>query len=300
LALQTPCPPTRIGSLVLGGVIAVVFAWSTPAWAQDADNSASGNAGSNTSSTGTDGTTTTTGPDGQTTNDEAPATGQPTRPPPARGPVFKPAASAESAESAESEASEGEQGRFEIISPDLPPKGPAAGPDTAKIEINFVDVDLLDLLKRFADWKRMNFIITDKKELEGKSVSIISHHKVTIREAYEAFQSALAMHGLTIVETNGMGRIVKSGDASKSPIKVGKGAPGRTDIITTQLIQLENVSVSDVSKVIQGLVSPEAQLTAYQPTNTLIITELGINMCRMVKIIGFLDQSTGADKIYLY
>lgn len=284
--MQTHRPSTRSGSLVLGGVIAVVFAWSTPTWAQDADNSASGNAGSNSSSTSASGTTTTTGPDGQTTDDEAPAAGQPTRPPPARGPVFKPA---EPAEPAEPAASESGQGRFEIISPDLPPKGPAAGPDSAKIEINFVDVDLLDLLKRFADWKRMNFIITDKKELEGKTVSIISHHKVTIREAYEAFQSALAMHGLTIVETNGMGRIVKSGDASKSPIKVGKGAPGRTDIITTQLIQLENVSVSDVSKVIQGLVSPEAQLTAYQPTNTLIITDTGNNLRKVYEVLRELD-----------
>ena len=299
--MQTQVAPARFGSLILGGAVAIALCWAAPSIAQDATGSqpttsgnANGGAGTTSPTTTTsangDGTNTTTTSSGTTAaggTTSAGSTSRRTRPAPS-----SPAAGGESAGSANEGAANPDSAgadRYEIISPEIPPKGPAAGPDNVKVDLNFVDLDLLDLLKRFADWKRMNFIITDKKELEGKSVSIISHHKVTIREAYEAFQSALAMHGLTIVETNGMGRIVKSGDASKSPIKVGKGTPGRTDVITTQLIQLENVSVSDVSKVIQGLVSPEAQVTAYQPTNTMIITDTGNNLRKVYEVLRELD-----------
>jgi general secretion pathway protein D len=177
-----------------------------------------------------------------------------------------------------------------VVSPSRQ-KPPEIGGD-AKLELDFaLDTTLYDLIQFFADVKRKNFILADVKELQGKKVSIISHHKVTSDEAYEAFLSALQVSGYTVTESAGTSKIVKSSDASKTPIEVktGDGLARASDAFVTQLIQLKNVSVTEVSKVIGSLVPGDAEVTAYAPTNTLIITDTAHNLRKVYKILRELD-----------
>jgi general secretion pathway protein D len=184
------------------------------------------------------------------------------------------------------------------ITSERPPKGPESGGE--QITLNFVDIDLLTLLERFADWKRMNFILGDKKDLEGKKVSIISHHPVSVDAAYEAFLSAMRVHGFTLVETNGMVRVVKASDAGKNPIAFGRGAPGSSEQVMTRLIQLENVDVSDVSKIATEMVSDGAKVTAWVPTNTLIITDTANNIRKIDGLLRELDVASPTSTMAFY
>ena len=204
-------------------------------------------------------------------------------------------------ETTEDEAEEAEQAPSEPVREivtDRPPKGPESGGD--EVTLNFVDIDLLTLLERFADWKRMNFILGDKKELEGKKVSIISHHPVSIDAAYEAFLSAMKVHGFTLVETNGMVRVIKVSEAKRSPISVGLGAPEGTDQVMTRLITLKNVDVSDVSKVVTDMVSEGAQITAYATTNTLILTDTANNIRKIDRLLRELDVAAPRSTLAIY
>jgi general secretion pathway protein D len=204
-------------------------------------------------------------------------------------------------ETTEEEPEEAEQAPSEPVREivtDRPPKGPESGGD--EVTLNFVDIDLLTLLERFADWKRMNFILGDKKELEGKKVSIISHHPVPIDAAYEAFLSAMKVHGFTLVETNGMVRVIKASEAKRSPISVGLGAPGGTEQVMTRLITLKNVDVSDVSKVVTDMVSEGAQITAYATTNTLILTDTANNIRKIDRLLRELDVAAPRSTLAIY
>ncbi len=189
----------------------------------------------------------------------------------------------------------GTPGVEEILAPDgttiikpetLPPEIKGA----SEVTLDFPDVSLYDLVVYFARITRRNFILADVKDLQGKKVTILSHHPVKVDAAWEAFLSAMQVSGYTVYDRDGTSKVVKVADAAKSPIGVGTGQPdGGSDRIVTQLITLDNVNVGDVSKIVAGLVPAEANVTAYAPTNTLIITDSAHNLRRVYDILRELD-----------
>jgi len=165
----------------------------------------------------------------------------------------------------------------------------------AKINIDFVDTPITDLVKYMAEITGRNFILGDK--LSGK-ITIISHKPVTVAEAYEAFLSALSVAGYTTVTSGQATTIVALGDASSTPLHVYEGdSIPYTDNFVTQIIQLENVSVSDMTTVVQGLASKAAKIIPYAATNTLIITDAGSNIRKIYGIISKLDVASPKAKL---
>lgn len=167
---------------------------------------------------------------------------------------------------------------------------PPVVPASTKVSIDFVDTPITDLVKFMAEITGRNFILGDK--LSGK-VTIISHKPVTVAEAYEAFLSALSMAGYTTVTSGQATTIVSLGEAASNPLRVYDGAEiPYTDNYITQIIQLENVSVSDMSSVVQGLAGKSAKIIPYAATNTLIITDAGSNIRKIHRIISQLDVAS--------
>lgn len=158
------------------------------------------------------------------------------------------------------------------------------------VTLDFVERNLWDLIVYFSDLKQVNFVLANQKELQGKTVTIISHHPVSVNEAWEAFLSALQVNGYTVVESGRLARVVKTNEAAQSSIPVGKGRPERaSESYVTQLVQLQNVTVSEVQKIIPSLMPSDAKIVAYQPTNTLIITDTATNIRKIHSILNELD-----------
>jgi general secretion pathway protein D len=165
-------------------------------------------------------------------------------------------------------------------------KVPCVEPST-KVTIDFVDAPLMDVTKYMAEITCRNFILGD--ELKGQ-VTIISHQQVSVGEAYEAYLSALEVAGFTTVSVGGNTKIVATSKASNAPLRVyeGDNIPG-TDNFVTQIIELDNVTVSDISTVVKELSGPSAKVIAYAPTNTLILTDAAYNIRRVYRIIKQMD-----------
>ncbi len=160
----------------------------------------------------------------------------------------------------------------------------------AKVSVDFVDADINEIIKYMAEITGRNFILGDK--LSG-NITIISHQQVTVAEAYEAFLSALEVAGYTTVTVGKATKVVKSGEASKTPLRVyhGENIP-YTDNFVTQIINLENVSVKDISSVVKDLLSGNGRVIAYSPTNTMIITDAATNIRRVYGIVNELDVAS--------
>jgi len=157
------------------------------------------------------------------------------------------------------------------------------------VNIDFVGIALSDLVRYMAEVMEMNFIIDE--DLKG-DVTIVSHKPISKALAYEAFLSALEVAGYTTVTVGKATKIVKTGDAANAPTRVyqGDNIPF-TENYVTQIIELDNVSVSDVSSVVKELASRSAKVIAYSPTNTLILTDNANNIRRVYKVIKDLDVS---------
>ncbi len=158
----------------------------------------------------------------------------------------------------------------------------------ATVEFNFPQgIELMQLIKMMAQATGRNFILGN--DIKG-SVTVISHKPLTVPEAYEAFLSILEVSGYTTVAVGKNLKIVSTSGASNSPLRYGyDGAIPSTDNFITQIIQLENVSVSDISPIVKDLSGKSAKIITYAPTNTLIITDAGVNIKRVYDIISKMD-----------
>ena len=173
-------------------------------------------------------------------------------------------------------------------------KPPQLPPD-AKIAIDFVDAPTVDVIKHFAEVMGRTFILTD--DIKGE-ITIISHSKVSRSAAWEAFVSALAVEGYTLVTTGNMTKVVPITEAAGAPVGVYEGGNiPYTDNFVTQIIQLESVSVSDVSSVVKELAGQGSNIIAYAPTNTLIISGPANNIRRVYRIISKLDVAAPKAKL---
>ncbi len=200
-----------------------------------------------------------------------------------------PTPSGEDAEAEEAEDAEPES----LISP--PRQKPPILDPSAKIMLDFVNKPIMDLIKYMAEITGRNFILTD--DIKGE-VTIISHKPVTVPAAYEAFLSALEQTGYTTVTVGDITKVVSSGSAGKTPIRVHQnGNIPFTDNFVTQVIELENVSVGDISSVVKELMSKDASVISYAPANTLILTDAATNIRKIYRIINQLDIAAPKAKL---
>ncbi len=199
------------------------------------------------------------------------------------------------AEGDDAEGDDAEDEAEEATAPAPERQRPPQLPADARIAIDFVDAPITDVIKHFAEVMGRNFILTD--DLKGE-ITIISHTKVSRSAAWEAFVSALAVEGYTLVTTGNMTKVVPITEAAGSPVGVYEGGNiPYTDNFVTQIIQLDSVAVNDVSSVVKELAGKGANIIAYAPTNTMIISGPANNIRRVYRIISQLDVAAPKAKL---
>ena len=162
-------------------------------------------------------------------------------------------------------------------------------PRDTPVNIDFVETDIKDIVKYFAEITGRNFILAEK--LSGK-ITIISPTPVTIAEAYEAFLSALDAAGFTTVTEGKITRIVPNKQSIREPIRLysDEYLPYTANMVT-RIIKLENISAEDITKIASKMVGDGGDVTAYTPTNALIITDSANNIRRIEELLTELDVS---------
>lgn len=156
------------------------------------------------------------------------------------------------------------------------------------VEANFPNAEITDVVKAISQLTNKNFIIDPG--VRGK-ITIIAPSKVTVAEAYKAFLAALAVNGFTVVPYGKFLKVKSSRNAQRDSIETYTGAYAPTsDIYITRIIHLKHTSAEEVNKRLRVLPSKDGEMTPYEPTNSIIITDYGANVERMAKIIGELDR----------
>ena len=161
------------------------------------------------------------------------------------------------------------------------------------ISLDFKDIDLPDFIKTISEFTGKNFIFDET--VRGK-VTIISPKRVTPEEAYQIFLSVLNVKGYTVVPSGSVNKIVSLVAARESNLPMVRDSRGleRGEQYVTYLLPLQNIDVNDIAtSVLAALVPKTGSIFAFQPTNTLIITDSAANIERLVKILKQLDVSDG-------
>ena len=159
------------------------------------------------------------------------------------------------------------------------------------ITLNFKDADIREVAATIGQITHKNFIIDPR--VQGR-VTVISSKPINADTVYAAFLSVLEVHGLAAVPAGTMTKIVPALEARQMPGSAfGNGTPG--DAVVTQVVQINNVSSAQLVPVLRPLMSAEAQLAAYPPSNMLIISDRAGNLTRLLGIIQRLDQPTSSE-----
>lgn len=162
------------------------------------------------------------------------------------------------------------------------------GSPTDGISFDTADVEIRDFVEQISRAMGINFIMEPK--LSGK-ITIITEKKMTVEEAYQAFLSALEVMGYTILKSpSGLYKIVKTANAKKLPLEIFREDTPFEDRFVTRIIQVNKISANKLATVIKDLISKDGNLFAYPDTNTLIITDTGANIDRILQIVKELDQ----------
>ncbi|MGH8321998.1 MAG: type II secretion system secretin GspD [Gammaproteobacteria bacterium] len=164
----------------------------------------------------------------------------------------------------------------------------AAYADTGGITLNFKDADIREVAATIGQITHKDFIIDPR--VQGR-VTVISSKPISADAVYATFLSVLQVHGLAAVPAGAMTKIVPALEARQMPGSTfGRGTPG--DAMVTEVVQINNVSAAQLVPVLRPLMSNEAQLAAYPPSNMLIVSDRASNVARLLDIIQRLDQPT--------
>lgn len=168
-----------------------------------------------------------------------------------------------------------------------------------QVLLEFSEISLFDLTLYMADLMRRNVLVTDEEALKSKVVRFVGHEQMTVDEAWHAYRSALQGHGLALAEgASGLVRIVPRADVARDDIEVGAGRPAG-QAITTRLLPVRNARASDLVSILTPLLSAEAQVTAYAPANTLIVTDVASNVRKALELVTALDVAAPESSLRL-
>jgi len=167
------------------------------------------------------------------------------------------------------------------------------------VMLNFVNAEIEGVVKVVSEVTGKNFVIDPR--VKG-TINIVSAEPLPRALVYEVFLSSLRLQGFAAIEDRGIVRIVPEVDAKlyPSPTIGARGMARVTgDRIQTQVFSLKYQSASQLVPILRPLIAPNNAITAYQNSNTLVITDYANNMQRLARIIDSIDQPSGSDPIVI-
>jgi len=166
-----------------------------------------------------------------------------------------------------------------------------------KVQLDFNDVELSVVIDTIARLTQKNFIYDDR--VRGR-VTIVSPTSITVDEAYAVFESVLQVKGFTtVMGPGGAIKVIPIRDAKQSSIETLRG-PRRTpdsDRTVTRLIPLQYIDAEAITNTLKPLVSKDASMVAYPPTNTVILTDAASNIRRILTILQSIDVETYKEEL---
>jgi general secretion pathway protein D len=172
-------------------------------------------------------------------------------------------------------------------------------PPGARVSFNLEDADLPDLVRIVSRITGKRFILPSKAR--SIKATVYSPSDVTAAEAYQAFLSILQLNGLTLEASGRYFKIIESSSIESRVLPMyqdGEAMPA-DDRFVTRMHRLENVTAEDVATLLGHFKSAEGAVTAYAPTNTLILTDTAANIRRMLRIIGEIDIPRTGEQIWV-
>ncbi len=158
---------------------------------------------------------------------------------------------------------------------------------------NFRDTDINTIAEAVSMATHKDFIIDPRVRAQ---VTMYSMTPMSADAFYQTFLSILQVHGFMAAPAGG--NVVKIMPDVTERYMPGIDLPDHvsstSDEIVTEVVQVRNVSASQLVPVLRPLIPTEGHLAAYSPANILIISDRAANVSRLMHIIERIDETDTA------
>ncbi len=169
--------------------------------------------------------------------------------------------------------------------------------DDSSLTLNFQDADIRALINTVSQITGTNFVVDPR--VKGK-VTVVSGGKLSADQIYDVFLSVLEVHNFSAVPAGGVTKILPSNIVKQRPTPIIRGKSERSvDEQITQVYQLKHSSVQEMVPILRPLLPPTSHFAAHAPTNTLVFTDTGSNIQRIIEIIEEIDQPDRRSDIHV-
>lgn len=160
------------------------------------------------------------------------------------------------------------------------------GPEIIE-SFNHPETDIMEMTQIMQEMTGINLILD--KDVKGK-VSITAPNPITVGDAWKAYLAALNMAGYTLVKAGAFYKIINARDVRYVPTKIYTGGyTPETEAHIMKVMSLKHVDASEISRNFRPFMSRYGRIIDLKQTNTVIISDTGANIARLVKLIKFLD-----------
>lgn len=168
----------------------------------------------------------------------------------------------------------------------------AASPARAQEEVkevmlDFDEVDIRLFIRVISELTGKNFIID--QNVRGR-ITVVSPQRLTVRQAYDVFQSVLEVHGFALVESGAVTKIVPDQNMTGRDLPVRSQRVLRAeDRFITQIVPIKYLEATTLQGLIRPFLSRNATILVPPGEDILIITDYKSNIRRVDQILDEID-----------
>lgn len=163
------------------------------------------------------------------------------------------------------------------------------------LKFNFRNVEAVDVIESFAKSTGERWIVD--ANVKGK-ITIFNSKPVSRDEAFSYLSTALATIQVAILDqVDGTKLVLPTRLALRASIPVlYEVPPEKPERLVTLIVTLKHASADEINKRLRILPSRDGELTPYEPTNQLLLTDWTGNIRRMAQMIESIDRPNQVQK----
>ena len=157
--------------------------------------------------------------------------------------------------------------------------------------LNFNNVDIKTFIKFVGEITKENYVIDPN--VKG-TITIYSTTPISIDKIDRVFKSILNFYGFTVIKKNDLSLIspIGEGRIRTKFINIGEIPKDKEEEFIVQVIPLKYYPVQTISQIIIPYVTKGAQIAVDTRTNTLIISDIGENIKKIMEIVEKIDRQS--------
>ncbi len=161
-----------------------------------------------------------------------------------------------------------------------------------KLDINFKDLKVMDLIKITSKIIDKNILVTE--EING-NVDFISNKPVDRDELLKILGYVLENKGYSLIQKDDILRIVKLNDSPNANVPVlNKNSINQPFSMMTEVFPVYNADVDYIASKVRHLISKNGKMVTNREANTLVITDFKDNIDTVKQVTGIM--TVGAKK----